>query len=224
MNPGSETAEAIVADGAARLGVAIDAHAVGRLAQYAHLAVKWRKLANLTNATTAARFAREHIVDSLAVVPFVRGPRMLDVGSGAGLPGLVVAIARPELHVTLLEPRAKRARFLTQAGIELRMQHVDVVTDRIESHAPQLRYDDIISRALGPFSAFIAGTRHLQAPATRLLAMKATFDALEIERAGLSADTVTVERLDVPGFRERCLVVIDFSGARSPVPNAGEHV
>ena len=143
------------------------------------------------------------------------GPRVLDVGSGAGLPGIVLAIANPALDIALLEPRAKRARFLTQVRIELGLEHVAIVRARVEAHSPVAPYDDIVTRALGSFAGFVSATRHLHAPGTRLTAMKARFDASEFDAstgapnaAPAAAARVSVIPLTVPGYRDRCLVTL----------------
>lgn len=204
-----------LARAAGSLGVELDAERLERFMRYAALVNRWRAIANLTTAATPERFLREHVVDCLSLVPHVPGPRVLDVGSGAGLPGIVLAIANPALDIALLEPRAKRARFLTQARIELGLERVAVVSERVEAHSPVAPYDDIVTRALGPFAGFVRATRHLHAPGTRLTAMKARFDAAEFDAssgvpdaAPAAAVGVSVIPLTVPGYRDRCLVTL----------------
>jgi 16S rRNA (guanine527-N7)-methyltransferase len=172
-------------------------------------------VANLTGADSALAFAREQVVDSLAVVPHVGAGRLLDVGSGNGLPGIVLAIARPALAVTLLEPRAKRARFLTQVRIELGLANVEVVCARVEDHHPLQAYDTLIARAFAALPDFVAATRHLLRPGTRLLAMKGQLDARELAACGLPLAALKTLTLNVPGYAERHLVMVDAGSATS---------
>ena len=169
---------------AAAVGVELAPAARDALLAYAALVIRWQRVANLTGAHTAAAFVREHVVDCLAVVPYLGVEPLLDVGSGAGLPGVVIALARPELDVTLLEPRGKRARFLRQAAIELALPRVGVVQARVEAHRPATGYGQITSRAVGSLVDFVATTAHLLAGApARRLAMKATVDADDLAAA-----------------------------------------
>lgn len=201
---------------AARYGLALDAQALGRLERYVALVMRWQRIANLTAAGDAATFVREHVVDCLAVVPALADGALLDVGSGAGLPGVVIAICQPERPVTLLEARAKRARFLTQVAIELGLTRVSVVNARAESWRPAAPCAAIISRAFGSLAEFARATAGAQGPQTLLYAMKATLDAAELA-ACPGARRIALE---VPGYRERCLVVMPAValGARPDVP------
>lgn len=210
--------QAVLAEAAARYGLLLAPTQLEQLERYAAMVMRWGQVANLTGAGSALAFAREHLVDSLAVVPHVGAGRVLDIGSGNGLPGLVLAIARPTLGVTLLEPRAKRARFLTQVRIELALTNVEVVCARVEDHRPRAPYDTLIARAFAALPALLAATTHLRQPGTRLLAMKGQRPAAEIEACALPPGTARTVSLDVPGFDERHLVVIEAAGAASEAP------
>ena len=129
---------------AAALGVALADTQVATLERYLDLLEKWNRVYNLTAIRERSRMVTHHLLDSLAVLPHVRGPRVLDVGSGAGLPGIPIAIAGPALHVTLLESNHKKSAFLTQAVAELQLANVQVVTERIESWQPETRFDTIV--------------------------------------------------------------------------------
>lgn len=205
-----EASLASVSAAAAKLGVALDGASLARLARYAALVRKWSAITNLTAAETPAQFLEEHVVDCIAVVPHLPGPRVLDVGSGAGLPGIVLAIARADLTVTLLEPRAKRARFLTQAVIELELASVSVACERVEDYRPAVPYDDVVTRALGEFTKFVGAAGHLHERGARLTAMKADASA---ETLPGSEVPVRVIPLDVPGYRDRCLLRLDAPSA-----------
>lgn len=209
---------AILADAARGFGLTLGAGQLDQLAHYAELVLKWQRITNLTAAATPAAFAREHIVDCLAVVPHVGTGRVLDVGSGNGLPGIVLAVAVPALAVTLLEPRAKRARFLTQVAIELELANVDIVNAQVERHQPSVPYDVIIARAFGGLSEFVAATRALQRTSTRILAMKARLDRTELAECGVDATALATVALAVPGYAERHLVIINGGSAAAGEP------
>ena len=198
---------------AAGYGVPLSEHQLEQLERYIAMVMSWGRVANLTGAGSALAFAREQVVDSLAVVPHVGHGRLLDVGSGNGLPGVVIAIARPDLAVTLLEPRAKRARFLTQVRIDIGLANVEVVCARVEDHRPAVRYDSLIARALAALPDFLAVTRGLRGPGTRLLAMKGQLLQAELEACALPAKALNIINLKVPGYAERHLVVIEGADA-----------
>lgn len=197
---------------AAAQGLSLDDTARARLVDYVLLVRKWGRIANLTGDTTPAVFAREQVADCLAVVPYAGHGRLLDIGSGNGLPGIVLAIVRPDLEVTLLEPRAKRARFLTQARIELGLGNVKVVEARVEAHHPALPYDTLIARAVAALPALLGSARHLLSPGARLLAMKGQLAPSELTLPGVAAMAVETHRLVVPGYAARHLVVVHGAG------------
>lgn len=190
-----------------------------RLAEYAALVIKWQSITNLTAATSATQFAREHIADCLTVTPYLVGQRLLDVGSGAGLPGIVLSIARPGLSVTVLEPRARRARFLTQAKIELDLTSLEVVCQRLEQFRPSVPIDVVICRAFGSLTKFVTVCAPLQVPGQQLLAMKGAIDADELEAAEALAGPARVIPLKLPGYDDRNLVI--FETATYPDNAAG---
>jgi 16S rRNA (guanine527-N7)-methyltransferase len=183
-----------------------------RLARFSRLVFKWRAVVNLTAAATAVEFAERHIVDCLAASGFVTGARVLDVGSGAGLPGIVLAIAGPESDFVLLERRQRRARFLTQARIELGLDNVEVVHSKVQAYAPQSRFDSIVCRAYGPLERFVADTRALHHPGCRLVALKGRDPRDEVAALGAGAIACTVRRVSVPHWAERHVVVVDCGG------------
>ena len=211
---GADTVAGIIRDAADKLGISLTEKQFDQLCSYAELVGKWRRFASLTSASTPASFASEHIADCLSVQPYVNGPRVVDVGSGAGLPGLVLAIALPHLCFTLLEPRNKRMRFLTQARIDLELSNVEVLAERVEAYRPAQACDDIIARAFGSMSHLLAKTRTLQRPGTRIIAMKAALDPEEALDCVVPAGSLRIVPLDVPGFRERNLVIVEFAGER----------
>ncbi|MGR8919786.1 MAG: 16S rRNA (guanine(527)-N(7))-methyltransferase RsmG [Gammaproteobacteria bacterium] len=202
---------------AAALAIELAPAARDALLAYAALVLRWQRVANLTGAPTATAFVREHVVDCLAVVPHLGAGALLDVGSGAGLPGVVIALARPQLEVTLLEPRGKRARFLRQAAIELGLARVSVVQARAQAYAPAVGYAQIISRAVGSLAGFVTSTTHLLANASaRRYAMKSRVDAADLAAAEAAAGPAQIVRLAVPGKAQRSLVVFGGGGGAGP--------
>jgi len=194
---------------AAALDVALVAAQVATLERYLDLLEKWNRVYNLTAIRERSRRVTHHLLDSLAVLPHVHGPRVLDVGSGAGLPGIPIAIAGPALHVALLESNHKKSAFLTQAVAELQLANVQVVTERIESWQTETRFDTIVSRAFAELGEFASLAGRLLAPQGVLAAMKGVHPFEEIERLPKAFRVQEVVRIRVPGLdAERHLVLM----------------
>jgi len=150
-----------------------------------------------------------HLLDSLAVAPHLHAKRLLDVGSGAGLPGIPLALVRPETHVTLLDSNHKKAAFLNQAVIELKLKNAEVIGERVESWQAQKRFDVIISRAFSDMGEFVRITRHLLAPGGLFAAMKGLYPYEEIEKLPPGCKVRQVLPLAIPGLEgARHLVLI----------------
>lgn len=182
-----------------RLGIAIDTRARGRLLALLALLHKWNRAYNLTAVRSAEEMVTRHLLDSASVMPLVRGPRLLDVGSGPGLPGLVLAILDPQLAVTLLDSNGKKVRFQRQAVLELGLDNVTPVQARVEAYRVEAPFEQIISRAFASLSDFVELTEPLLAADGEWLAMKGR--AAEQESQALPASIALVERreLHVPG-------------------------
>lgn len=180
-----------------------------RFLDYLALLAKWNKVYNLTAVRDVERMLPQHLLDSLAVLPYIKGNNLLDVGSGAGLPGVPLAIALPEMHITLLDSNHKKTAFLQQACIELKLSNVSVVCERVETWVPASKFDIVISRAFSDLAAFAKLAGHLCAPDGIMLAMKGVFPH---EEAGLLPANVIIEQivpLNVPALEaERHLVVM----------------
>ena len=211
----TQSLRALLTEAAARYDLLLSDPQFEQLDGYIAMIMRWGRVANLTGAASALAFAREQVVDSLAVVKHVGPGHVLDVGSGNGLPGVVLAIARPDLTVTLLEPRAKRARFLAQVRIDLGLANVAVVCARVEDHQPQQPYDTLIAKAFAALPELLAATSALRGPATRLLAMKGQLATSELAACELPTTVVKTIELVVPGYAERHLLVIEAAGAAS---------
>ena len=196
--------------GIAALGLALPDGAEARLLAYLALLDKWNRVYNLTAVRDAGRMVSHHLLDSLATVPHFRGGTVLDVGSGGGLPGIPLAIARPDLRVTLIDSIAKKTAFLLQAKAELGLANLSVVTSRVEDYRPEAGFDVITSRAFSDLKEFVVLTRHLLAPGGHWVAMKGLYPNEEI--AGLPADVrVSADHsLVVPGLEaSRHLIVLE---------------
>jgi len=169
-----------LAAGIAALGLSLPDGAETKLLAYLALLDKWNRVYNLTAVREAERMVSHHLLDSLAAVPFFQGETILDVGSGGGLPGIPLAIARPELQVTLIDSIAKKTAFLLQVKAELGLSNLNVVTGRVEDFRHAARFDVITSRAFSDLKEFVTLTRHLLTPAGRWLAMKGLMPHEEI--------------------------------------------
>ncbi|GEN23790.1 16S rRNA (guanine(527)-N(7))-methyltransferase RsmG [Halomonas cupida] len=198
-------------EGLKALGITASETQQQRLSALVSLLHKWNRAYNLTAVRDPLDMVSRHLLDSAAVLPHVRGPRVLDVGSGPGLPGLVLAILAPELDVTLLDSNGKKVRFQRQAVMELGLGNVTPVQARVEQFsAPAGGFDQVVSRAFASLADFIGLTRELIAEDGQWLAMKGP--AVEGELAQLDADVHQVARLTLPvpfesGVRE--LVVLE---------------
>ncbi len=187
-------------EGLVALGLDLDDTTQAALLRYATLLRRWNRVYNLTAVDDPGAIVTRHLLDALAVLPWVPEGRLVDVGSGAGLPGLPLALARPELDVTLLDASSKRVRFLRQAVIELGLANAHPLQARAEAHRPQRRYDAVITRAFANISDMLSACRHLVADAGVILAMKG--QRPDEELAALPPDIVLrdVVPLAVPGL------------------------
>jgi len=164
----------------------------------------------LTAVRDTERMVSHHLLDSLAAVPFFQAEAVLDVGSGGGLPGIPLAIARPELQVTLLDSIAKKTAFLLQAKAELGLANLSVVTRRVEDFHPESGFDIITSRAFSDLREFVTLTRHLLNPAGRWLAMKGLMPHEEIASLPPWVRVSANHALEVPGLEaSRHLIVLE---------------
>ena len=192
--------------GCVALGLAPDVAVAERLAALVALLVKWNRVYNLTAVREPHAMVVRHILDSLVVLPFLTRGRLLDAGTGAGLPGLPIAIVRPDLSLTLLDSNAKKVRFVRQAATELGLDNLDVVQQRMEQYRPAQSFDMVISRAVASIGAMYRDTAHLVRPGGRFLCMKGARPDAEIAAFGPPGQ-LHVEALKVPGLdAERHLV------------------
>ena len=196
--------------GIAALGLALPDGAAAKLLAYLALLDKWNRVYNLTAVRDAERMVSHHLLDSLAAVPHFRGKSVLDVGSGGGLPGIPLAIARPDLQVTLIDSIAKKTAFLLQAKAELGLANLDVVTSRVEDYQPATGFDAITSRAFSDLREFVTLTRHLLNPGGRWLAMKGLYPHEEVAVLPAGVKVSADHALGVPGLdATRHLIVLE---------------
>lgn len=199
--------------GIAALGLTLPADAPEKLLAFGQLLIKWNKVYNLTAIRDEAQVITHHLLDSLSVLPQLTGiSRLVDVGSGGGLPGVVLAICRPDLQVDSVETVQKKSTFQNQARIELKLANFRAHHARIENWQPAYAPDapdGIISRAFADLADFVNLTAHLAGPQTRLLAMKGVYPGDEIARIPADFAMERSVALQVPGLdAERHLIIV----------------
>jgi len=196
--------------GVRALGLEASGETQRALLQHLDLLEKWNRVHNLTSVRDAARAVSVHLLDSLAAAPYLSGKRFLDVGSGAGYPGIPIALVKPEIQMQLLDSNHKKCAFLRQVIAELGLKNARVVCERAESWRPAERFDCIVSRALAEIAEVIGLVQHLLAPAGVIAAMKGLHPFEEIERIPPGYRVRQVHALTVPGLEaKRHLVLIE---------------
>ena len=197
-------------EGAAKLGLSLGDRQCERLLAYGALILKWNKVYNLTALRDPASVLTHHLLDSLSVIgPLAREwpgrAALLDVGAGAGLPGVVIAILREDITVTCLDAVAKKAAFVQQVAAELGLANLRGLHARVESLAGG--FELISSRAFASLPDFFEGSKHLLAPGGRWLAMKGKVPSDELSQVPAEIEVFHVEQLRVPGLEaDRCIV------------------
>lgn len=218
--PMAPVAQALLRDGVAEMGLVLPNGAEAALLRYLSLLAKWNRVYNLTAVEDPAQMVVRHLLDSLSTLPQLRGPRILDVGSGAGLPGVPLALARPEWTFWLLDSSAKRTRFLTQALLELGIGNARVVRSRLEAYRTDICFNTVISRAFAALGPWLAEAAPLLCPDGLLLAMKGAYPGAELEDLPVGLQLLGVTPVAVPGLTaQRHLVQL----TRAPGPAAVEN-
>jgi 16S rRNA (guanine527-N7)-methyltransferase len=213
VNTSSLAAGVDALDARTPAGLGLPAGAVDQLAGYLALLAKWNRTYNLTAIHEPERMVTHHVLDSLAVLPHLPSAaslRLLDVGSGGGVPGIPLAIARPGWQVTMIDSNHKKCTFIRQAAIELALANVTVVTARVEEFRPDAPFDVVISRAFSDLATFAqTSARHL-APGGRLFAMKGVHPDEELAQLPSGLAIVAAPALFVPGLdAERHLIILE---------------
>jgi 16S rRNA (guanine527-N7)-methyltransferase len=190
-------------------GQAPDPRQEATLLSYLALLERWNKAYNLTAIRDPVQMIARHLLDSLSVASWVGDGHLLDAGTGAGLPGIPLAITKPDLEVTLLDSSGKKIRFLNHVRRELGLDNITAVQERLESFSAETRYEAIISRAFTNLASFALAARHLAVAPSRLLAMKGKFPQSELKDLPAWIRIDSVEKLSVPGLQEdRHLVIM----------------
>jgi 16S rRNA (guanine527-N7)-methyltransferase len=205
----------LLASGARQLGIGLSESQAETLLRLVDELEQGNANFNLTAIRDRPGMLHKHILDSLSVQPYLRGERVADIGTGAGFPGLALAVVNPQRRFTLIEATGKKARFVEQTAGRVGCGNVSVVNSRAESYRPFELFDTVIARALASLADFVAYAGHLTAPGGRLLAMKGKRPDDEISALPKSFRALAVHRLSVPGLTdERHLVELVRSPAK----------
>jgi 16S rRNA (guanine527-N7)-methyltransferase len=195
--------------GAAQLGIPLSDEDAQKLLRLLEELDDWNQRMNLTAIRERPQQITKHLLDSLSVHAFIQGARVLDIGTGAGFPGLPLAIAMPSVRFTLLDSTAKKLTFIDHVSALLNISNVETVHMRAENFFPKERFDCIISRAVGRIEAFVKWSGHLCVGGGRLLAMKGRYPTDELAQLPNGWKLAAVHRLTIPGLdEERHLVEI----------------
>jgi len=189
-------------DGARGLGLELSAEQEARLVAHLDLLDEWSSRMNLTAIRDRPAQLTKHLLDSLTVLPFLHGNRIADVGSGAGFPGVPLAIVEPGRHFALIESTGKKCRFLEHVRDTLGLANVEVVQARAEAYRPEMRFDTVIARAVGPLAGLVKVAGHLVVGGGRLLAMKGRYPEDELAARLTGWKVAAVHPLSVPGLAE----------------------
>lgn len=194
-----------ILSGTSLLGFSLTESQLKKLVGYINLLEKWNGTFNLTAIKIPEQMVSHHLMDSLVVGHYLSSEQksILDVGSGAGLPGIPLSILFPEKSFTLLDSNGKKTRFIKQTIIELDLQNCEVVNERVENFQPEKAFDVVISRAFSQTADFINGTSHLLKPKGQFYAMKGVYPAEEIKLLPQKARILALEALEVPFLEEQ---------------------
>lgn len=200
--------------GAKQLGLTLSEAQQDALLHYQELMLKWNRVYNLTAITDPQQMVTHHLLDSLAVLPYLHGQRIIDVGTGGGLPGIVLAIMSPEREFVLLDSNSKKTRFVTQVMIELKLTNVKVQHSRVEQCQPEQRFDTVVSRAFASIQDMLHWCAHLRDKDGIFLAMKGVSPDEELAQMPAEFRIIKQSQLQVPGLdAERHVILIGSQSA-----------
>ena len=193
--------------GLSTLALEINAFQLDALLNYIQLMVKWNQAYNLTAVRDPLDMVTIHLLDSLAVLPHIEAPRIADIGTGAGLPGIPLAICLPDQHFVLVDSNAKKTRFVRQVVLELKLKNVEVVHSRVEQFKTDALFSTVITRAFASMVDIVNLTEHLLADAGVLLAMKGQHPEQELAELKAAYSVIPIK---APGIdAERCLIRVE---------------
>ncbi len=191
------------------MALSLDTAVQQRLIEFVLLLQKWNRAYNLTAIRDPRQMVVRHLLDSLVIVPYLQGERVLDVGCGAGLPGIPLALAEPQRHFTLLDSNGKKTRFVTQACAELGLDNVDVVQSRVELFQADRAYTSITARAFSSVAELLQQSEHLLAENGRYLLMKGVAPVAELDAVPANFELEAMLPLRVPLLdAERHLLIL----------------
>jgi 16S rRNA (guanine527-N7)-methyltransferase len=198
----------ILITGLESLNLAFDEEKIEQLMCFIKLLEKWNKAYNLTSIRNTEDMVSLHLLDSLAVLPFIEGKYVIDIGTGAGLPGIPLAIYLPGIDFTLLDSNAKKTRFVQQAILELKLNNVTVCHSRVENYLPETSFDTVITRAFASLSDIVKLSAHLVSQSGVILAMKGQLP----DEQDINSAKTTLIPINVPGIpAKRCLVKMQLT-------------
>jgi 16S rRNA (guanine527-N7)-methyltransferase len=208
----SQTLQAQLGEYSLAAGLGLANAQLDALLEFSHLIAKWDRIMNLVGSNTPNEIVNTHIGDCLMAAPYIGGSSVVDVGSGAGLPGIVLAIARPECTLTLVESNQRKARFLIQVTLEIGLDNVVIAAQRIERMRPTAPIDGIVCRGYSSLRKFHDDTRALHVPGLKLYAMKGMLKDQEIAEVRHENIAIDIRRLNVRGWDHRHLVTMHCGG------------
>ncbi len=189
-----------------KIDLLITEEKIEKLNYFLNLLHKWNKAYNLTSVRDINEMLEKHIVDSLSIVKYIEGERLIDIGTGPGLPGIPLAILFPEKFFVLLDSNGKKTRFLQQAKTELGLTNIEIINDRAEQYKPCILFDEILSRAFSSLEEMLTNTEHLCKDGGRFLAMKGQYPETELQAVKKPYKVQAIEWPD--NQAERHLVII----------------
>ncbi len=201
-----EACRHILVSGLAALNLLLTSEQIDQLLDFIELIAKWNKAYNLTAVRNNEDMARLHILDSLTILPHIEGKRVIDIGTGAGLPGIPLAICLPDVEFVLLDSNAKKTRFVQQVILELKLKNVSVSHSRVEQYQTEQGFDTVTTRAFASLPDIVKMTAHLLSPNGVLLAMKGQVPEAELAAINTNTTLIPIKVPDVDA--ERCLVRI----------------
>lgn len=201
--------EKLLKQGAEELGLELADEKIQQLREFIDLLIKWNRAYNLTAIIDEVDIVNKHLLDSLSIGEHISADDILDVGTGAGFPGIVLAIYHPEKHFTLLDSNNKRIRFLQQVAGQLGLENVTPIHARVEKYKPENCYACITSRAFSSLYDFVNQTQHLLCPDGKFFAMKGQYPEQELNQLPDGIQTESIIDLRIPGLdAKRHLVVL----------------
>lgn len=179
-----------------------------KIVEYVLLLHKWNQIHNLTSIRDPVQMLSKHIIDSLAISPYLQGPHILDVGTGAGLPGIPLALTHPQYRFDLLDSNGKKTRFLTHVIQTLMISNVNIIPLRVEKYSPENCFNSIVSRAFSQLNEFLHKTKHLCCENGIFLAMKGQYPNAEINTLSIDFKLIDSKPLKIAGLNEKRHVLI----------------